>query len=47
MMMENGAEFVNGHYQLPLPFRNPVLIRPKSKNDREKSKLFGKAIYEK
>ena len=25
-MMENGAEFVNGHYQLPLPLRNPALI---------------------
>ena len=24
MMMENGAEFVNGHYQLPLPLRNPA-----------------------
>ena len=25
-MMENGAKFVNGHYQLPLPLRNPALI---------------------
>ena len=25
-MMENGAEFVNGHYQLPLSLRNPALI---------------------
>ena len=46
MMMENGAEFVNGHYQLPLPLRNPVLIKgQKVKNYRENSKLLGKAIY--
>ena len=24
MMMEDEAEFVNGHYQLPLPLRNPA-----------------------
>ena len=31
MMMENGAEFVNGHYQLPLPLRNPALIIPNNR----------------
>ena len=34
MMMENGAEFVNGHYQLPLPLSNPVLKRRFNKNKK-------------
>ena len=25
MMMKNGAKFVNGHYQLPLPFEKSSL----------------------
>ena len=36
MMMENGAEFVNGHYQLPLPMRNPALIMPNNRTMVEK-----------
>ena len=36
MMMENGAEFVNGHYQVPLPLRNPVLIMPNNRTMVEK-----------
>ena len=36
MMMENGAEFVNGHYQLPLPMRNPALIMPNNRTVVEK-----------
>ena len=36
MMMENGVDFVNGHYQLPLPFRNPPLIMPDNRAIVEK-----------
>ena len=28
VMMENQDIFVNGHYQFPLPLRNPALIMP-------------------
>ena len=36
MIIENGAEFVNGHYQLLLPLRNPVLIMPNNRTMVEK-----------
>ena len=31
MIMESGTEYVNGHYQLPLPWRNPALIIPNNR----------------
>ena len=37
MMMENGAEFVNGNYQLSLPLRNPALIMPNNRTMVEKT----------
>ena len=36
MMIENGAKFVNDHYQLPLSLRNPALIMPNNKTMIEK-----------
>ena len=30
-MIENGAEFVNGHYQLPCSLRNPNFIMPNNR----------------
>ena len=36
MMMENGAEFVNGYYWLPLLLRNPALIIPNNRKMVEK-----------
>ena len=36
MMMKNGAEFVNGHYQLSLPLRNLALIMSKNRTIVEK-----------
>ena len=30
-MIENGAEFVNDHYQLPCPLRNPNFIMPNNR----------------
>ena len=36
MMMGNGAEFGNGHYQLPLPLRYLALIIPNNKTMAEK-----------
>ena len=37
MMMENGAGFVNGNYQLPLPLRYPALIMPNNRTMVEKT----------
>ena len=42
MMMENGAKFVNGHYQLPLPMRNPALIMPNNRTMVEKRANYWK-----
>ena len=36
IMMENGAKFVNGNCQLPLPLRNPALIIPNNRTMMEK-----------
>ena len=36
IMMENGAKFVNGNCQLPLPWRNPALIIPNNRTMIEK-----------
>ena len=36
MMMGNGAKFVNGNYQLPLPLRNPTLIIPNNRTIMKK-----------
>ena len=36
MMMENRAEFVNGHYQLGLPLKKPALIMPNNRTMVEK-----------
>ena len=36
IMMENGAEYVNSHYRLPLPLRNPALIVPNNRAIVEK-----------
>ena len=36
MMMEKGAEFMNGHYQFPLPLRNPILKMPNNRTKVEK-----------
>ena len=36
MMMENGAEFANGYYWLPLLLRNPALIIPNNRKMVEK-----------
>ena len=30
-MMENGAKFVNGYYQLPCPLRNTAFIMPNNR----------------
>ena len=47
MMMENGAEFVNGHYQLPLPLRNPALIMPNNRTIVEKRANYLKRRFTK
>ena len=36
MMVENGAKFVNGHYQLLLSLTNPALIMPNNRTMVEK-----------
>ena len=36
IMMENGAGYVNSHYRLPLPLRNPALIVPNNRAMVEK-----------
>ena len=46
MMMKNGAKFVNGHYQLPLPFEKSSLNNIIEQNNN-REKLLEKAIYEK
>ena len=45
MMMENGAGFVNGNYQLPLPLRYPALIMPNNRTMVEKTANYLKKWF--
>ena len=43
--MENGAEYVNAHYQLPLPLRNPALIMRNNRTMVEKRANYFKRRF--